>query len=227
MDRYCLWLHGITEEELDALPLVRGHVDACRAWREEQVKTGDAYRYRTTPHLFKVCNYFHDVPYIEIPSVSSGRREYVPLGFVTNGMIPGNQLYFVETNSLFMFGVMQSQFHNAWMRVVAGRLKNDYRYSNTIVYNNFVWLEQDEAQRARVEICAQAMLDARSSHPGESLASLYDPDKMPDDLLAAHRTLDAAVEAAYGVDFGGDEEMIVAHLFQSYAELTLRSERVG
>ena len=220
IDRYCLWLHGITDEELNELPLVKQHVDACRAWRESQVKTGDAYRYRTTPHLFKVCNYFHDVPYIGTPSVSSGRREYVPLGFVTNGMIPGNQLYFVEADSLYMFGVMQSQFHNAWMRVVAGRLKNDYRYSNTIVYNNFVWPDAIEEQRGHVEACAQTVLDAREAHPGDSLATLYDPDKMPGDLLAAHKALDAAVEAAYGVDFHGDEEKIVAHLFKLYAEKT-------
>ena len=222
IDRYCLWLHGITEEELEALPLVKQHVDACRKWREAQVKTGDAYRYRTTPHLFKVCNYFHDVPYIGIPKVSSGRRVYVPMGFVTDGMIPGDKLYFVESESLYMFGVMQSQFHNAWIRVVAGRLKSDYSYANTIVYNNFVWPNATDEQRKTIEACAQAVLDARDNHPDDSLATLYDPDKMPADLLAAHKALDAAVEAAYGVDFGGDEEKIVAHLFKLYAEKTER-----
>ena len=219
-DRYCLWLHGITDEELDALPLVKQHVEACRAWREAQVKTGDAYRYRTTPHLFKVCNYFHDVPYIGIPKVSSGRRTYVPMGFVTDGMIPGDKLYFVESDSLYLFGVMQSQFHNAWIRVVAGRLKSDYSYANTIVYNNFVWPDATENQRERVEASAQKVLDARAKHPDSSLADLYDPDKMPDNLIAAHKALDAAVEAAYGVDFGGDEEKMVAHLFKLYAEKT-------
>ena len=220
IERYCLWLHGITDEELDALPLVKERVDACRAWREAQVKTGDAYRYRTTPHLFKVCNYFHDVSYIGVPSVSSERREYVPMGFVANGMIPGNQLYFVESDSLYMFGVMQSRIHNAWMRVVAGRLESRYRYANTIVYNNFVWPEPTAEQHAAIEAAAQAVLDARANHPGASLATLYDPDKMPLDLREAHAALDAAVEAAYGATFNGDEEKIVAHLFNLYAEKT-------
>ena len=75
-------------------------------------------------------------------------------------------------------------------------------------------------QRQTIEACAQAVLDARDNHPDDSLATLYDPDKMPADLLAAHKALDAAVEAAYGVDFDGDEEKIVAHLFKLYAEAT-------
>ena len=137
-------------------------------------------------------------------------------------MIPGNQLYFVLNGTLYSFGIMMSQFHNAWMRVVAGRLKSDYRYTNTIVYNNFVWPNPDEHQRAEIERCAQAVLDARSAHPDATLADMYDPDNdfLFPDLTKAHAELDAAVEAAYGVDFGGDEEKIVAHLFKLYAEKT-------
>lgn len=113
-----------------------------------------------------------------------------------------------------------SQTHNAWMRTVAGRLKSDYNYSNTIVYNNFPWPSPTDEQKAAIEACAQGVLDAREAHPGKSLADLYDPDKMPQDLIAAHAALDAAVEAAYGINFNGDEERIVAHLFKLYAELT-------
>ena len=108
------------------------------------------------------------------------------------------------------------------MRQVAGRLKSDYRYANTIVYNNFVWPEAAPAQRERIEACAQAVLDARAAHPADSLADMYDPDNdwLYPDLAAAHRALDAAVEAAYGIDFSGDEERIVAHLFDLYAQKT-------
>lgn len=118
------------------------------------------------------------------------------------------------------------------MRAIAGRLKSDYRYSKDIVYNNFVWpgaLEHpdipveeviSEEVRRKVEDCAQAVLDARDAYPDKSLADLYDPDKMPDDLRAAHNALDRAVEEAYGADFNGDEEKIVAHLFKLYAEMT-------
>ena len=106
------------------------------------------------------------------------------------------------------------------MRTVAGRLESRYRYSQDLVYNTFPWPTVSEEQRSGIERCAQAVLDARDAHPGKSLADLYDPDKMPSDLLAAHKALDAAVEAAYGVDFGGDEEKIVAHLFKLYAQMT-------
>lgn len=105
------------------------------------------------------------------------------------------------------------------MRVIAGRLKSDYSYSPS-VYNTLPLPAPTELQRENIENCAQAVLDVRAGYPNQSLATLYDPDKMPADLLAAHKALDAAVEAAYGVDFGGDEEKIVAHLFKLYAEKT-------
>ena len=122
--------------------------------------------------------------------------------------------------TLYHYGVLQSQFHNAWMRVVCGRLKSDYRYSGGIVYNNFVWPEPTTAQRAEVERCAHAVLDARELYDGSTLADMYDPDKdfLYPELVKAHKALDAVVEAAYGVDFNGDEERIVAHLFKLYAE---------
>ncbi len=106
------------------------------------------------------------------------------------------------------------------MRTVAGRLKSDYRYSGGVVYNNFVWPNPAAEQKQKIEQLAQSILDIRDSYPDKSLADLYDPDKMPPDLLTAHKALDQAVEEAYGVDFGGDEEKIVAHLFKLYAEAT-------
>ena len=144
------------------------------------------------------------------------------MGFVTDGMIPGNKIYYVDNGGLYEFGILMSQTHNAWMRQVAGRLKSDYRYTNTIVYNNLVWPDATQGQRERIEACAQAVLDARAAHPDSTLADLYDPDNdwLYPDLMAAHKALDAAVEDAYGVDFGGDEERIVAHLFDLYAQKT-------
>lgn len=121
---------------------------------------------------------------------------------------------------MYHFGVLTSQFHNAWMRTVAGRLKSDYRYSGGVVYNNFVWPEPMPDQKSEIERLAQSILDIRDAYPDKSLADLYDPDKMPSDLLAAHKALDKAVEEAYGVDFDGDEEKIVTHLFKLYAEAT-------
>ena len=115
-----------------------------------------------------------------------------------------------------------SQFHNAWMRVVGGRLKSDYSYGNTTIYNNFVWPDATDFQRMRIEECAQGVLDARTQYEGSTLADLYNPSNefLHPALVKAHQKLDKAVESAYGVDFGGDEQKIVAHLFNLYAQKT-------
>ena len=167
-------------------------MEACRAWRLAQVKTGDAYKLADRPHLLRPCGKFQDGTYIGVPKVSSERRDYIPMGFVSDGMIPGNQLYFVPTDSLYVFGVLVSRAHNAWMRVVAGRLKSDYRYGNTTVYNNLVWPDAAPAERERIEHSAQGILEARSHYPDASLATLYDPDLMPSELREAHRENDRA-----------------------------------
>lgn len=225
IDRYCLWLPEITDDQLKAMPAVAERVRQCRDWRLEQKVTGDAYKLVDSPHLLRPTSKFRDRTYIGIPKVTSERRKYVPFGFVENGMIPGDMLYFVPTDSLFVFGVLMSQAHNAWMRTVAGRLKSDYRYANTIVYNNFVFPDIISANLEDVERSAQAVLDARESYPDASLAKLYDPDneaKYPE-LAEAHRLLDQAVERAYGWDFDGlswdeKETHIVSELFTLYSQ---------
>ena len=216
IERYCLWLLDITTDELQDMPLIYERVCAVREMRLLSAKAATRKR-AETPWLFDEVRYPKGI-YIGIPKVSSSRRKYIPFGFVTNGMIPGDKLFFVETDSPYHFGILMSQFHNAWMRTVAGRLKGDYSYSNTIVYNNFVWPEATNLQKESIERTAKAILDTRSNYPNKSLADLYDPDKMPSDLLVAHKANDSAVEAAYGVDFNGDEEKMVAHLFKLYAE---------
>ena len=139
IDRYCLWLPNITQEELAELPAVSERVEKCRIWRSEQTKTGDAYKLSDRPHLLRPTKKFEEGTYIGVPKVTSERRKYIPLGFVRNGMIPGDKLYFVQSDSLTVFGILMSQTHNAWMRAVAGRLELRYSYANTIVYNNLVF----------------------------------------------------------------------------------------
>lgn len=166
------------------------------------------------------CDNVQTDPYLIIPKVSSERRHYVPVGFIDPNVIASDLVATAEHATLYDFGILTSQIHNAWMRVVAGRLKSDYRYTPGLVYNTFIWPDPTHDQKQAIEQAAQAVLDARDAHPGWSLAQLYDPDKMPADLLAAHKVLDKAVEEAYGVDFDGDEEKIVAHLFNLYAQAT-------
>ena len=218
-DRYCLWLEGITPNELAELPTVRKRVEQARLMRLASSKAATRKK-AETPWLFDETRYRGEGTYIGVPHVSSERRDYIPMGFVADGMIPGDKLYFVPTDSRYVFGVLVSRAHNAWMRVVAGRLKSDYRYGNTTVYNNLVWPDAAPAERERIEQSAQGILEARSLYPDASLATLYDPDLMPAELRAAHRENDRAVEAAYGLPTDSDEATIVSHLFSLYAAKT-------
>ena len=130
----------------------------------------------------------------------------------------------IPRSSLFTFGVLTSSIHMSWMRVVCGRLKSDYSYSNTIVYNNFPWPDADERIKERIEKTALAILDARAKFPEASLADLYDDTFMPPELRKAHQANDAAVLAAYGFSPKATESEIVSKLFEMYAKLT--SERI-
>ena len=234
--RYVLWLGEATGEQLDKLPLCRERIEAVRAFRLAS-KSAPTRKLAEMPCRFHVEN-MPEGTSILVPKVSSERRRYIPLGFVDPDVFCSDLVFLIPDANLYHFGILHSQTHNAWMRTVCGRLENRYRYSGGVVYNNLPWpgvnagnacvaVEECVSSecRQKVEECAQRVLDARNAHLGLTIADLYDPDKMPSDLLAAHKALDAAVEAAYGVDFGGDEEKIVAHLFKLYAEKTAGERR--
>lgn len=223
--RWCLWLAGITPSELKQLPQIRKRVEKCREWRNAQTVTGDAYKLRDEPHLMRPSNKFSEDEFVVMPRHSSQRRKYIPFGFESAGNIPGDSISLLPRASVYHFGVLSSRMHNVWTAAVCGRIKSDYRYTSDIVYNNFVWPEPTESQREEIEKCARAVLEARRLYRGSSLADMYDPDNdfLFPELLRAHRKLDAAVEAAYGVDFNGDEEKMVSHLFTLYAERTAPS----
>lgn len=224
-ERYCLWLKGVSEDDIRASPRVAERVERVR---QDRLSSAAAVTRRAaaTPTLFAV-DAQPESSYLLIPQVSSERRDYIPIGFMPPEIIASNLVFVVPDATLYHFGVLTSQFHNAWMRTVAGRLESRYRYGGDLVYNNFVWPDPNPAQKQAVEQAAQSVLDARAAHPGKSLADLYDPDKMPSDLLAAHKALDKAVEEAYGVDFNGDEEKIVAYLFRLYAKAVTPKKEVS
>ena len=135
-------------------------------------------------------------------------------------VIAADSLSIICGADLYMFGVLTSNVHNAWMRTVAGRLKSDYRYSGSIVYNNFPWCNSTPEQKAKIEKTAQAILDARAKYPECSLADLYDETTMPAELRKAHQANDFAVMAAYGFDKKITESECVAELMRRYRELT-------
>ena len=161
-----------------------------------------------------------DTDYVALPVVSSENRRYIPIDYLSRNIIAGNKLFIIEESTLYHFGILTSNVHMSWMRTVAGRLKSDYSYSNTIVYNNFPWPEPSDQQRQKIEATAKAILDARANHPDASLADLYDTLLMPADLRKAHQENDKAVMEAYGFRKDISESECVAELFRLYQDLT-------
>ena len=215
-ERWCLWLVGISNEELDEMPLVKSRVDNVRYARLESTDKA-AHKLAERPHEFRDLN--NPDSYIIIPSVSSERRKYVPIGTFDGHTISSNLNHIIPNGTLFEFGILTSLAHNDWMRLVAGRLKSDYRYSGTIVYNTFPFPNATDEQKKNIENLAEEILLARASNAGMTLAELYDPDKMPEDLKQAHSTLDDAVDKLYRPQGFSNTEERLAHLLARYEQL--------
>jgi hypothetical protein len=216
--RYCLWLKDVDPSQLRNLPLVLARVELVRQTRLES-KAATTRDFARFPTLFRQIAQ-PDSDYLAVPEVSSERRPFIPIAFVSREVVCSNKIQFVPDATLYHFGMLCSTMHMAWMRTVCGRLKSDYSYSNTIVYNNFPWPEPSDAQQAAIEAAAQGVLDVRAVFPNSTLADLYDPLTMPPELVKAHQTLDRAVDTAYGVKGFATEAERVAFLFQRYQQLT-------
>lgn len=216
--RYCLWLQGANPSELRACPEIAKRVDNVRKFRLSS-KRASTIRAAEMPTLFG-APYVCESDYIAIPKVSSENRRYIPIDFISHDIIPGDKLFVMQRATLFHFGILTSNIHMLWIKVTCGRLKSDYSYSNTLVYNNFPWCNPTESQRAKIEQTAQAILDVRAKYPTETLADLYDETFMPQDLRKAHRENDKAVMQAYGFESTMSESEIVAELFKLYQRLT-------
>ena len=218
--RYCLWLIGASPAQLRKCPNVMKRIEAVREYRLSSNKAATRKKAEMST-LFDEPRY-SETDYIIVPSTSSERRMYVPMGFMHADVISSNAVLIIPDATLYHFGVLESSVHMAWMRAVCGRLKSDYRYSKDIVYNNFPWPRPSAEQKARIEQSAQAILDARALYPDSSLADLYDPTLMPKELQQAHRQNDNAVMAAYGFSPKITESECVAELFRLYKKLSTR-----
>jgi hypothetical protein len=216
--RYCLWLGECSPEELHSMPECLKRVKAVRDFRLRSKSEGTR-KLAEKPTRFHVEN-MPKGTYVIIPEVSSEKRRYVPIGFLTPDVLCSNLVKIVPDATIYHFGVLTSSTHMAWMRIVAGRLKSDYRYSKDIVYNNFPWPDPTDEQKERIEKTAQAILDARDLHPNSSMAALYDETSMPPELRKAHHDNDAAVLTAYGLPADTSDADIVTHLFILYSHLT-------
>lgn len=220
--RYCLWLGECSPRLLKQMPECLKRVSAVREFRLNS-RRSSTRKCADTPTRFG-CENTPRGTYILVPKVSSERRRYVPMGFMTPDALCSDLVFIISGAGLYHFGVLTSNAHMAWMRTVCGRLKSDYRYSKDIVYNNFPWPTPTDAQKAKIEQTAQAILDARELYPDCSLADLYDEVTMPPELRKAHQQNDKAVMDAYGFVVGTPERTsesdCVAALMRRYQELT-------
>ena len=216
--RWCLWLKGVSPAKLRMMPSVLERINRVKKMRESSPDAG-ARKLAAAPSLFRETN--NPKSAIVIPCHSSENRRYIPMGFIDDSVIVTNAVLFIPDADIYNFGVLTSNIHMAWMRVVCGRIKSDYRYSKDVVYNNFIWPTPTEAQKARIEQTAQAILDARALCPDSSLADLYDETTMPPELRKAHQANDRAVMAAYGFDVKTmTEASCVAELMKLYQQKT-------
>jgi hypothetical protein len=217
--RWCLWLTEASPTELRALPEVMKRVQAVKAFRAEST-AAPTRKAAQSPTLF----FYISQPatkFIAIPEVSSERRSYIPIGFLTSSVIVSNKIYVIAESGLYLFGVLSSAMHMAWMRQTAGRLESRYQYSGSMVYNTYPWAAAvTDKQRAAVEAAAQAVLNARAQYPTSTLADLYDPLTMPAPLLKAHQQLDRAVDRCYRPEPFPSDRHRVEYLFALYEQIT-------
>ncbi len=218
--RYCFWLRVATPMDIASSPILSARVKAVRDFRlASRAKTTN--QYAKVPALFAQITQQEGKKYIVIPEVSSGSRQYIPMGFLDDGIICSNKLQLVPDASLYHFGILTSSVHMAWMRQVCGRLGMGYDYSSSIVYNTFPWPSVSEKMKEQIESTAQKILSARELYPDVPLTVMYG-DKMYlfADLEQAHAANDRAVMQAYGFSPDMDESAIVAELMKMYQKLT-------
>ncbi len=215
--RWCLYLGDCLPSELRKMKKCMEIVEAVKQYRlsskrEATVKAA-LYPSRFGLEVIPTTNF------MIIPVVSSEKRTYIPIGFMTPDNLCSNQVNLIPDSTLYEFGVLMSSVHMAWVKAVCGRLKSDFRYSKDIVYNNFPWPNPTDVQKTKIESTAKKILEVRAKYPTETLADLYDDSVMLPDLRQAHQANDRAVMEAYGFDPKMTESQIVAELFKMYKNL--------
>jgi hypothetical protein len=219
IDRWCLWLSDVSPALIRSLKAVAERVAKVKSYRESSDRAATR-KLANYPTLFGEIRQ-PKTNYILVPRHSSENRRYVPMSYYGSEMIVHDSCLCIPDASLYEFGILASEIHMAWMRAVCGRLESRFRYSNSLVYNNYPWPEGiTEGQRAKVEQAAQAVLDSRAKYATSTLADLYDPLTMPPDLAKAHAALDAAVDKCYRPAPFPNDRARVEHLFALYEKIT-------
>lgn len=221
--RWCLWLEGANPTEYRNSRFITNRINLTRKFREKSGRL-QTKKLADVPYLFGEIRQPKTTSLV-FPKVSSEKRRYIPIPFVKSEVIINGSSLMIPDATNYEFGILESNMHMSWMRMVAGRMKSDYQYSKELVYNNFPWPIPTEEQKKKIAETAQGILDARALYPNSSLADLYDELTMPVELRKAHQANDKAVMAAYGLPIKGTTESdAVAKLFDMYEKLVSTSK---
>lgn len=218
IERYCIWVADRDISEAQTLVPIARRLEAVARWRRESIASTTA-DYAAHPNRFKQIAY-KPTEAIVVPAVSSERRNYVPIGYVSAGTVVSNLAFAVYDAEPWLFALLTSRIHMIWLGAVGGRMKTDYRYGAFIVYNNFPVPELSGPMKERLTVVALRVLDVREYHCEKTLAELYDPDDMPDDLRAAHAEVDTLVDSLYSKHAYETDEERLSDLFTMYEAMT-------
>jgi len=216
IERYCLW---IDDEDLNEALGIRYIYERIQKCKEYRLSAGrDAKKAANVPHRFYYRKY-KNCNSILIPRTSSGRRNYLPCGFIESGNIISNQAFVIYSPEAYVFSILSSRIHCIWMEITSGKMRHDYSYSVNLTFNTFPFPSVSTQQKHELEKCVFLVLEERENHSEKTLAQLYDPGKMPDGLREAHRQLDLAIERCYrSKPFETDEERL-EYLFKLYEKM--------
>lgn len=224
-ERWCLYISDEQLELANKIPIIKERLENIKRIRSQSTEKS-TQALAVTPHKYYFSAH-KNTDSIIIPRHSSERRNYIPIGFLTEKSVIADSALAVYDAQPWTFSILTSQIHMVWVRAVAGRLKSDYRYSGSLCYNTFPFPPISERQKQELEQCVYRILDEREAHSEKTLAQLYDPDKMPDGLREAHRLNDLAVERCYrSKPFESDEERL-EYLFKLYEQMIAEEKAKG
>ena len=219
IERYCVWLKDASPVLYGESPVIMDKIKKVREWRSKSTRK-NTLELANTPSIFAEIRQ-PDCKYLAVPTICSEKRRCLPIKFLNPDTIASNQIYVIPNATLYDYGILISNVHNAWIRAIGGRLKSDLRYSSGLIYNNFPWPEASEEQKKNIEITAQQILDVQEKYSDCSLDVLFNREKMKPELKKALDANDRAVMKAYGLPIKEtSEEMCVTHLMNLYKKLT-------
>ena len=222
--RFCLWLVDAKPSEISESKVLRERVSQVRQNRLKAVGTKSAKaRTADTPALFSRIAQ-PQKRYMAVPSVSSEKRRYIPIAFFDKEVIVNNAIFFIESEDLGLFSILESHPFTVWVQTVSSRMKSDYQISASSVYNTFPFPQYTTSQERDLKEFGHAILEERGRFKDSSLGDLYDPDVMPSSLLKLHKRLDELVLSIFGLPKNASDSEILGHLLEKYAEMTKASK---